>query len=91
MAFRRTNDTKSKDTRPKPPRQLFKRKKTCPFSEPGAPKIDYKNSRLLQRYITERGRIISRRISYVSAGKQRELALAIKRARFLALLPYEIR
>ena len=55
-----------------------------------APKIDYKDVRLLQRFISERGKIVPSRITAVSAKKQRELAQAIKRARFLALLPYLI-
>jgi len=64
------------------------RAKKCPFSGPHAPKIDYKDTRLLQRFISERGKIMPSRITAVSAKKQRELAQAIKRARFLALLPY---
>ena len=72
-------------------RPFFRRRKTCPFSGEGAPKIDYKDSRLLQRYISERGKIVPSRITAVSAKKQRELAQAIKRARQLALLPYVIR
>jgi small subunit ribosomal protein S18 len=71
-------------------RPFFRRRKTCPFSGEGAPKIDYKDVRLLQRYISERGKIIPARISAVSTLKQRELANAIKRARFLGLLPYVI-
>ena len=63
----------------------------CPFSGADAPRIDYKDVRLLQRYISERGKIIPSRISAVSAKKQRELAVAIKRARFLALLPYTVK
>ncbi len=70
---------------------FFRRKKTCPFSGPNAPKIDYKDTKLLQRYISERGKIVPSRITAVSAKKQRELAKAIKRARYLALLPYTIR
>lgn len=70
---------------------FFRRKKTCPFSEPGAPKIDYKDTRLLEKFLSERGRIIPRRITAVSAKHQRELAIAIKRARYLALLPYVAR
>jgi small subunit ribosomal protein S18 len=69
-------------------RPFFRRRKSCPFSGEGAPKIDYKDTRLLQRYISERGKIIPSRITAVSAKKQRELAKAIKRARFLGLLPY---
>ena len=72
-------------------RPFFRRRKTCPFTGPNAPKIDYKDVRLLQRYISERGKIVPSRITAVSAGKQRLLAQAIKRARFLGLLPYVIR
>ncbi|MDD3287684.1 MAG: 30S ribosomal protein S18 [Alphaproteobacteria bacterium] len=64
------------------------RRKSCPFSSPGAQKIDYKDVRLLGRFISERGKIVPSRITAVSATKQRELTQAIKRARFLALLPY---
>lgn len=67
---------------------FFRRKKTCPFSGPDAIKIDYKDTKLLQRFITEKGKIIPSRISAVSVKHQRALAQAIKRARFLALLPY---
>jgi small subunit ribosomal protein S18 len=59
----------------------------CPFSGANSPKIDYKDVKLLQRYISERGKIVPARITAVSNIKQRELARAIKRARFLALLP----
>ena len=55
-----------------------------------APKIDYKDVKLLQRYVSERGKMVPSRITAVSAKKQRELAHAIKRARFLGLLPYLI-
>ena len=72
-------------------RPFFRRRKTCPFSGPNAPKIDYKDVRLLQRYISERGKIVPSRITAVSAKKQRELSAAIKRARFLGLLPYILR
>lgn len=72
-------------------RHFFKRKKSCPFSGPGAQVIDYKDTKLLQKYISERGRIIPRRITSVSAKRQRELANAIKRARFLGLLPYTVK
>jgi len=66
----------------------FRRRKSCPFTGDNAPKIDYKDVRLLGRFVTERGKIIPSRISAVSNKKQRELAQAIKRARFLALMPY---
>ncbi len=71
-----------------PRRPFFRRKKSCPFSGPNAPKIDYKDVKLLQRFLSERGKIVPSRITAVSAKKQRELARAIKRARHLALLPY---
>ncbi len=63
------------------------KKKACPF-ESGLMKIDYKDPRTLQKFVSERGKVMPCRISMVSARKQRALALAIKRARFLALLPY---
>ncbi len=69
---------------------FFRRRKSCPFTGVNAPKIDFKDVRLLQRYISERGKIVPSRITAVSTKKQRELARAIKRARFLALLPYVI-
>jgi small subunit ribosomal protein S18 len=62
--------------------------KSCPFTGKNAPKIDYKDPVTLKRYISERGKIMPSRITAVCAKKQRELAKAIKRARFLALLPY---
>ncbi len=66
----------------------FRRRKTCPFTGPGAQTIDWKDTRTLSRFISEKGKIVPRRISFVSHKKQRELAKAIKRARFMALLPY---
>ena len=72
------------------PRRTFRRRKSCPFSGSSAPKIDYKDVRLLSRYISERGKMVPSRITAVSGKKQRELAQAIKRARFLALLPYVV-
>jgi small subunit ribosomal protein S18 len=72
-------------------RPFHRRRKTCPFSGTGAPKIDYKDARTLGRYISERGKIVPSRITAVSAKKQRELARAIKRSRFLGLLPYVIK
>src|ERR687883_27034 len=71
-------------------RPFFRRRKSCPFSAPNAPKIDYKDVKLLQRFLSERGKIVPSRITAVSTKKQRELAQAIKRARYLALLPYLI-
>ncbi len=69
-------------------RPFFKRRKTCPFSGPKAPKIDWKDTRLLGRYVSERGKMVPSRITAVSAKKQRELSQAVKRARYMALLPY---
>jgi small subunit ribosomal protein S18 len=66
----------------------FVKEKKCPFSHESAPKIDYKDVKLLARFISEQGKIVPSRISFVSSKKQRELSKAIKRARFLALLPY---
>jgi len=72
-------------------RPFFRRRKSCPFSGPKAQKIDYKDTRLLQRFVSERGKIVPSRITAVSTKKQRELARAIKRARYLALLPYVLK
>ena len=72
-------------------RPFYRRRKTCPFSGTDASKIDYKDVRLLQRYLSERGKIVPSRITAVSVKKQRELARAIKRARHLALLPYVVK
>jgi len=72
-------------------RPFFRRRKSCPFSRKDAPKIDFKDVKLLQRFISERGKIVPSRITAVSAKKQRALAQAIKRARYLALLPYVLK
>ena len=72
-------------------RPFMRRRKTCPFSGDKAPQIDYQDARLLGRFISERGKIVPSRITAVSAKKQRELARAIKRSRFLGLLPYVLR
>ena len=72
-------------------RPFFRRRKTCPFTGRNAPKIDYKDVKLLQRFISERGKIVPSRITAVSTKKQRALAQAIKRARFLGLLPYALK
>ncbi len=69
-------------------RPFFRRRKSCPFSGPNAQTIDWKDTRLMGRFISERGKIMPSRITAVSQKKQRELAIAIKRARFMALLPY---
>jgi small subunit ribosomal protein S18 len=72
-------------------RPFFRRRKSCPFSGPNSPKIDYKDVKLLTRFTSERGKIVPSRITAVSAKKQRELARAIKRARYLGLMPYVIK
>ena len=64
----------------------FKFRKKCPLSGKGAPEVDYKNIKLLKKYISENGKILPARITSVSQKKQRELSLSIKRARNLALL-----
>ena len=66
------------------PKHKFKKK--CPLSGKGAPIIDYKNIKLLKRYISEDGKILPSRITSVSQKKQRDLSLSIKRARNLALI-----
>ncbi|MEM6833517.1 MAG: 30S ribosomal protein S18 [Sphingomonadales bacterium] len=70
---------------------FWRRRKSCPFSGKDAPKIDYKDVKLLQGFISERGKIVPSRITAVSAKKQRELAQAIKRARHIGLLPFIVR
>ena len=64
------------------------RKKFCPFSQKNSPIIDYKDIKLLNRYISEKGKITPSRITNVSRSKQLELSKAIKRARFLALMSF---
>ena len=64
----------------------YKFKKKCPLSGKGAPVIDYKNLKLLKKYMTENGKIMPSRITSVSQKKQRELSQSIKRARNLALI-----
>ena len=64
----------------------YKLKKRCPFSIKGAPIIDYKNIKLLKKYVSENGKILPSRITNVSQKKQRELSLSIKRARNLGLI-----
>ena len=63
-------------------------KRSCPLSGKDAPDVDYKNINVLKKYTTEKGKILPSRVTQVSTKKQKELTLAIKRARFLALLPY---
>ncbi len=72
-------------------RPFFRRRKSCPFSGADAPRIDFKDVRLLQGFVSERGKIVPSRITAVSTKKQRELAKAIKRARQIGLLPYVVK
>ena len=64
------------------------KKKFCPFSQKNSPVIDYKDIKLLSRYVSEKGKITPSRITNVSRMKQKELSVAIKRARFLSLMSY---
>lgn len=73
------------------PKPSYRPRRSCPFSGPNAIPVDYKDIRTLSRFITERGRIMPRRITYTTAKAQRHLAVAIKRARFLALMPYLVK
>ncbi len=91
MRDHETGNTGGDGGRPVARRPFFRRRKTCPFSGDTAPKIDYKDVKLLSRYLSERGKIVPSRITAVSAKKQRELARAIKRARNLALLPFVVK
>jgi len=84
---KRNNDRRNSNNN----KHYFRRQKSCPFSEKDAPVIDYKDVRTLQKFISERGKIIPSRITAVSTKKQRELAIAIKRARFLGLLAYAVK
>ena len=68
--------------------RFFRRKKYCRFSTENGAEIDYKDISLLKNYITETGKIVPSRITGTNAKYQRQLSAAIKRARFLALLPY---
>ena len=77
---------RSKDDRKNRP--FEHRKRFCPFSQKNSPKIDYKDLKLISRYISEKGKITPSRITKVSNNKQKELARAIKRARFLSLISY---
>lgn len=67
---------------------FFRRRKSCPFSGPNGLPIDWKDPKLLGKFVSERGKMMPSRITSVCQIKQRELAQAIKRARFMALMPY---
>ena len=64
----------------------FRLRRSCPLSAKGAPEVDYKNIKLLKKYISDTGKILPSRITSVSQGKQRMLSLALKRAKFLGLV-----
>jgi small subunit ribosomal protein S18 len=68
--------------------QYFRRKKFCKFTAEGVTEIDYKDLATLKQYVSENGKIVPSRVTGTKARFQRQLALAIKRARFLSLLPY---
>tara|TARA_S200000501_G_C20463511_1_gene586187 strand:- start:315 stop:584 length:270 start_codon:yes stop_codon:yes gene_type:complete len=81
--------SKPKDKKPAKKKQFFLKKiKSCPLSSKGAPEINYKNVKLLERYISEKGKIVPSRISFVSSDKQRKLSKEIKKARTLALISH---
>ena len=86
MKKNRNNKSRNKEDSKNSP--FEDRKKFCPFSNKNSPIIDYKDVKLLSKYISEKGKIIPSRITNVSRGKQKELSLAIKRARFLSLMSY---
>lgn len=69
-------------------RQMFKRRKFCRFSAEGIKEVDYKDVNILKDFVNENGRIIPARVTGTRARFQRQLSDAIKRARFLALMPY---
>ena len=71
------------------PESIFgKRRKSCPFKDAGIQHVNYKDIETLTQFITERGKIVPRRITGVSAHYQKLLSKAIKRARYMALLPF---
>ena len=67
---------------------FFRRTKSCPFSGDKAPAIDWKDTKTLSRFVSERGKMVPSRITNVSMKKQRELSKAIKRSRYMAMMPY---
>ena len=88
MRNRRDNNRNSRNNSNQK-KQLFTKKfKSCPFSSKNSPVIDYKNVKLLEKYISEKGKIVPSRISFVSSAKQRLLSKAIKKARTLALISH---
>lgn len=67
---------------------VFRRRRSCPFSGPDALTIDWKDVKVLSKFISERGKMMPSRLTNVTQRRQRELSVAIKRARFMALMPY---
>ena len=86
MKKNRKTNTRTKDDRKNSP--FEDRKRFCPFSQKNSPKIDYKDLKLLTRFLTEKGKIMPSRITNVSSKNKKKLSTAIKRARFLGLLSY---
>ena len=84
----RRKDSKDKEKDKKANRPLFKRRKFCRFTAEGIQRVDYKDIEILKDFINENGRIIPARITGTKSRYQRQLGIAIERARFLALLPY---
>ena len=84
--MKKSRNYKSKDEKRNSP--FEDRKRFCPFSQKNSPFIDYKDVKLLSRYISEKGKMTPSRITNVSSKKQKELSKAIKRARFLGLMSY---
>jgi len=79
---------RSRSARPRRRRRIYHRRKVCRFCADSSMVIDYKEPKTLRQFITERGKIIPRRISGTCARHQRSLTMAIKRARTIALLPF---
>ena len=79
---------KKKDDKKNPSRQLFKRRKFCRFTADKIAEVDYKDLNILKEFIAENGKVIPARITGTKSRFQRQLGVAIKRARFLALMPY---
>ena len=86
MKKTRNNKSRSRDESRNSP--FEDKKRFCPFSNKNSPVIDYKDVKLLSKYISEKGKIAPSRITNVSRGKQKDLSVAIKRARFLSLMSY---
>lgn len=88
MAFDRNERRPSSESRPDSSRRPYQKKKVCRFCQEPELTIDYKDAKALRGYLTERGRIVPRRISGTCAKHQRMVAIAIKRARNLAIVPF---